>query len=384
MAQRDYYEVLGVERSAGEAEIKKAYRKLAMQYHPDRNKGDADAEAKFKEVGEAYSVLSDADKRARYDRFGHAGLGGAAGGPGGFGGGVDIDPFEIFSSIFGGMGFGDIFGGAGGGQRGRRTMKGRDLRVDLAVTLEEVAEGVTKKIKVNRYERCVECGGSGARDRTATETCPTCRGAGEVRQVTRSLLGQMVNVSTCPTCNGRGEVVKDPCQVCHGEGRNKNASTIEINVPAGVEKGNYMTMRGEGHAGPHGGPSGDLIIVFDIKKHDQFERHGDDLLYGLHISIPQAVLGGEVEVPTLNGSVEVDIPSGTQAGKILRLRGKGLRHLNSSGKGDLLVQVNVYIPTKLSSEEREVFESLKDMDGVQPPKDGDHSFFQKVKNAFFK
>ncbi|MCB2211986.1 molecular chaperone DnaJ [bacterium] len=384
MAQRDYYDVLGVERSAGEAEIKKAYRKLAMQYHPDRNKGDADAEARFKEVGEAYSILSDADKRARYDRFGHAGLGGAAGG-GGFGGGVDIDPFEIFSSIFGGMGFGDIFGGAGGGgQRGRRTMKGRDLRVDLAVTLEEVSEGVTKKIKVNRYERCVECGGSGARDRTATETCPTCRGAGEVRQVTRSLLGQMVNVSTCPTCNGRGEVVKDPCQVCHGEGRNKNSSTIEINVPAGVEKGNYMTMRGEGHAGPHGGPSGDLIIVFDIKKHEQFERHGDDLLYGLHISIPQAVLGGEVEVPTLNGSVEVDIPSGTQGGKILRLRGKGLRHLNSSGKGDLLVQVNVYIPTKLSSEERDVFESLREMDGVQPPEDGDHSFFQKVKNAFFK
>ncbi len=385
MTKRDYYEVLGLERNAGVDEIKKAYRKLAMQYHPDRNTDDASAEEKFKEVGEAYAILSDPDKRAKYDRFGHAGLGGAAGG-GGFGGGIDIDPMDLFSSIFGGMGFGDIFGGAtgGGGRGGRRTLKGRDLRIDLAITLEEVAEGVTKKIKVNRFERCVECGGSGALDQTAIDTCPTCKGTGEIRQMTRSLLGQMINVSTCPTCNGRGKVIKEACRDCNGDGRLKTSSTIEIDIPAGVEKGNYMTMRGEGHAGPQGGPSGDLIIVFDVKEHDHFERHGDDLLYGLNISIPEAVLGGQMEVPTLNGAVEVDIPSGTQSGRMLRLRGKGLRHLNSSSRGDLLVQVDVYIPTKLSAEERELFESLREMDGIKPPEGGDRNIFKRMKDAFFK
>ncbi|HEX04617.1 MAG TPA: molecular chaperone DnaJ, partial [Bacteroidetes bacterium] len=236
----------------------------------------------------------------------------------------------------------------------------------------------------NRHERCVECGGSGARDRTSMNTCQTCHGSGEIRRVTRSLLGQMVNVTTCPACNGRGEVIKDPCRECNGEGRVSGSSTIEIEVPAGVEKGNYMTMRGEGHAGQQGGPSGDLIIVFDVKKHDNFERHGDDLLYGLNISIPEAVLGGKVEIPTLNGSAEIDIPSGTQAGKILRLRGKGLRHLNSNSRGDLLVQVDIFVPTRLSNEEREVFEQLRDMDGICAPKDSDRSIFGKMKDAFFK
>jgi molecular chaperone DnaJ len=384
MAKRDYYEVLGLDRNAGQDEIKKSYRKLAMQYHPDRNTGDASAEEKFKEIGEAYAVLSDQGKRDRYDRFGHAGVGGAAGGGGGFGGGVDIDPMDLFSSIFGGMGFGDIFGGASGGRGGRRTLKGRDLRVDLNITLEEVAEGVTKKINLNRHQRCVECGGSGARDRTAVDTCPTCKGAGEIRQMTRSLLGQMINVSTCPTCNGRGEVIKDACRECSGDGRLKSSSTIDIEIPAGVEKGNYMTMRGEGHAGPQGGPSGDLIIVFEIVEHDHFERHGDDLLYGLNISIPEAVLGGKLAVPTLNGVVEIEIPGGTQAGKILRLRGKGLRHLNSSGRGDLLVQVDVYIPTKLTPEDRGVFESLREMDSVKPPIGEERNIFKKMKDAFFK
>lgn len=383
MAKRDYYEVLGVERGASADEIKKAYRKLALKYHPDRNEGDGDAEAKFKEVGEAYSVLSDPERRARYDRFGHAAASAGAGAGAGFGGGMDIDPFEIFSSIFGGMGFGDIFGG-GGGRRGRRTTRGRDLRIDLSVTLEEVAEGATKKIRVNRYEPCDECAGSGARGGSQPQACPTCRGTGELRQVSRSLFGQMLNVTTCPNCEGRGEVVADPCPACGGDGRVKNSSTLEIHVPSGVEEGNYMTLRGEGHAGPHGGPAGDLVVVFDIKQHENFERHGDDLLYPLSISIPEAVLGGEVQVPTLNGTVEIEIPPGTQPGKILRLRNKGIQHLSVHGRGDLLVRVDVYIPTKLGPEEREMFGALREIEGIQPPRRQDRSFFKKMRDTFFR
>ncbi|MCB2200674.1 molecular chaperone DnaJ [bacterium] len=382
MAKRDYYEILGIERSSDGETVKKAYRKLAMQYHPDRNKGDAKAEERFKEIGEAYAILSDPDKRARYDRFGHS-----ATSPGaeGFGGGMDIDPFEVFRSFMGGFGFGDIFGGAagGGGGRGPRNFRGRDLQVNLGVTLEEIAEGTTKKIRVNRYEPCETCEGKGTKEGKEPTTCSTCKGAGEVRQVTRSFFGQMVNVMPCPTCSGKGTVIEDPCNTCGGEGRNKTAGTVSIKVPAGVGDGNYLTIHGEGHAGPWSGPSGDLIVVFEQKNHEAFERHNDDILYSLRISLPEAVLGATVEVPVLGGQAEMEIPAGIQPGKVLRMRNKGIRHLNASGRGDQLVRVDVYIPEKPSTEVKEVFEKLRDVDGITPPARHGKSFFRKMKDHIF-
>ena len=382
MAKRDYYEVLGLDRGADGETIKKAYRKLAMQYHPDRNKGDAEAEERFKEIGEAYAVLADPDKRARYDRFGHA-----ATSPGAEGfSGADIDPFEIFRNFMGGFGFGDIFGGSmggGGGGRGPRTFRGRDLQVNMGVSLEEIADGASKKIRVNRFETCDTCHGKGTRDGAEPSTCTTCKGAGEVRQVSRSFFGQMINVIPCPTCQGKGTLIDDPCSSCGGEGRRKNAGTVEIKVPAGVGDGNYLTIHGEGHAGPWGGPSGDLIVVFEQKNHEHFERHNDDILYSLRISLPEAVLGTRVEVPVLGGQAEMEIPAGVQPGKVLRLRNKGIHHLNASGRGDQLVRVDVYIPEKANSEVRELFEKMRDMDGIAPPQRSGKSFFRKVKDHIF-
>lgn len=380
MSKRDYYEVLGVEKGADSETIKKSYRKLAMQYHPDRNKGDSGAEETFKEIGEAYAVLSDERKRAQYDRFGHAGT---SAGAGGFGGGMEVDPFEIFKNFMGGFGFGDIFGGEAGGRRGPKTYKGRDLQINLAVTLEEIAEGTTKKVRVNRFEGCDSCDGKGTKDGAAPKTCPTCKGAGEVKQVSRSFFGQMVNITACPACNGRGEIIEDKCPSCGGEGRSKTAATIEIDVPAGVENGNYMSMHGEGHHGPWGGPAGDLVVVFEEKEHKQFERHGDDILYPLSISIPEAVLGAEVEVPTLQSTIKIEVPAGTASGKILRIKGKGIHHLNANGKGDQLVRIEIYIPKKLSSETRELFDALKESEELNPGARKGKGFLKKMRDTIF-
>lgn len=361
--------------------IKKAYRKLAMEWHPDRNADKPDAEARFKEISEAYAVLSDPDKRARYDQFGHAGAG-----AGGFGGaGMDIDPFEIFRSFMGGFGFGDIFGGqgGGGGGRGPRTYRGKDLQLKMPLTLEEIAEGVKKKIRVQRFEACEVCSGSGAKEGSEPVTCSTCKGAGEVQQVTRSFLGQVVNITACPDCRGRGKIIEETCDHCRGEGRVRNHATLEIEVPAGVRDNNYMTLNGEGHAGPWNGPSGDLAVVFEEKEHELFERHEDDILYSMSISVPEAVLGAEVDVPTLQGPLALEVPAGVQSGKVLRMRGKGIPHLNNHGKGDQLVQIRVYIPEKLGSDAKELFQKLREVDGVNPPKREGKGFFRKLKNHMF-
>ncbi|MBD3167595.1 molecular chaperone DnaJ [bacterium] len=387
MAKRDYYEVLGIEKSAGSDEIKRAYRKLALQYHPDRNADDPEAEAKFKEIGEAYAVLSDGDKRARYDRFGHDMPGAGGFGAGGFGGG--FDPMDIFEQVFRGFGFGgmdDIFGGGrGGGRRsGRRTVRGRDMQINLALSLEDIAEGTTKTVRLNRFEKCETCEGSGAEPGSTPETCSTCGGAGEVRQVTRSFIGQVVNVTTCPTCNGTGQNITRKCRDCNGEGRAKVESKVKIGVPAGVAEGHYITMRGEGHAGPHGGPSGDLLVVFEEKEHPLFERHDENLLFDLRISIADAVLGSTVEIPTLDGSVELDIPAAIQPGTILRVKHKGLRRLQASGRGDLLVRVNPWIPQRINSDLKQTFKKMKDEEALQPPlPEEQKSFFKKMKDAIF-
>jgi molecular chaperone DnaJ len=380
MEKRDYYEVLGVDRDAGEDEIKKAYRKLALKYHPDKNKGDPGAEEKFKEVGEAYSILSDPQKRAQYDRFGHAATTGAGPGFGGFE--MEFDPFELFRSVMGdAFGFGDFFGGAR--QQGRRVRrKGSDLRITLKLSLEEIAQGVTKKIRVKKLKVCKTCGGSGARPGSQRQTCPTCRGAGEIRQVSRSLFGNFVNVTTCSTCGGEGTIVADRCTDCGGEGLVRGETTLSVNVPAGVKTGNYLHLRGQGNAGPRGGPAGDIIVVIEEKDHEFFERQGDDIIYRLQVSIPQAVLGDEVEVPTLTGRAKLTVNPGTQPGRILRMKGKGVKHLNGHGVGDQLVQVNLYVPDHLTDQERECIESLRRSESFQPKSD-QKGFFRKVKDAFF-
>jgi molecular chaperone DnaJ len=381
MSKRDYYEVLGVKREASEEEVKKAYRKLAMQYHPDRNPGDHTAEERFKEVAEAYEVLRDSGKRERYDRFGHAGLRGA----GGFETVRDFE-FDLADALRTFMSegiFGEFFGNAGGGIRQRELkQRGNDLQVPLKMTLEEIATGLNKKIKLHKYVRCESCAGSGNARGSQEVICPTCRGTGEVRQVSRSFFGQFINVGTCHHCHGEGRIVKNPCPDCRGEGRVEGERTITIDIPAGVAAGNYLTVRGEGNIGPRGGPGGDLLVVIEEKEHAYFERHGDDILYDLPLSIPQAVLGDVVEVPTLSGKAKLDISPGTQSGKILRMRGKGIPHLNGYGSGDQLVRVVVWIPTKLSPKEREFFEQLASVDGVKPP-DSERGFFTKIKEALF-
>lgn len=379
MAKRDYYEVLGVERSASEEEIKKAYRKLAMQYHPDRNKGDKNAEEKFKEVGEAYAVLSDADKRARYDRFGHAatGPGAGAGAPGTF----EYDLSDALRQFMEGGLFGDFFGGLRSEPRGPTRTRGGDLQISLKLTLEEIATGVTKKIKVHRYQSCEECGGSGAKRGTSRTTCTTCRGSGQVRQVSRSILGQFINITTCPQCQGQGTIAKDPCLTCRGEGRVRGESVVTVEIPAGVASGNYIQLRGQGNAGPQGGPTGDLIAVIEEKEHAYFTRRGNDILYEIILSIPQAVLGDEVEVPTLTGRARLHIEPGTPPGRVLRMRGRGLKQLNGYSTGDQLVEIKLYVPERLSAHEKRLFEELKESESLRPKTD-QKSFFGKVKDAF--
>jgi molecular chaperone DnaJ len=376
--KRDYYDVLGVERAATEDEIKKAYRKKALEFHPDRNPGDASAEDKFKEATEAYEVLHDRDKRARYDRLGHAGTDGGFGAAGqGYGfEGFDLsDALRAFMRDFGGME--DIFGFSGGRAASRQ---GQNLQVHLKLTLDEIASGVSKKIRLKRMNRCDTCGGSGARAGTSPTRCPDCGGAGQVRQVSRSMLGQFVSVMPCRRCGGTGSTVTDPCPTCRGEGRVSGTETISVDVPPGVAEGNYIPIRGKGHAGIQGGPPGDLIILIQEEPHDLYERHGQDLVCDLPISFATAALGGKVDVPTLGGTVRLDVPAATQSHKIFRLRGQGLPHVSSSRRGDLLVRVRVWTPKKLSAEEKKALEKLREIEAAPPsPSKG---IFEKIRDSF--
>lgn len=382
MAKRDYYEILGVDRNASKEELKKAYRKLAMQYHPDRNPNNKEAEEKFKEAAEAYEVLSNDEKKAQYDRFGHEGMRAGGYSSPGF---TDInDIFSHFSDIFGGGGgsiFDDFFGTSSRGKGHRRKSvgtPGSDLRVTLKLTLDEIAKGTTKKIKIKKFIKCDQCNGSGAESGTSTKTCPVCQGSGEVKTVSRSVFGQFVNITTCSNCNGEGTVVDRPCRKCMGDGRVNEEVTVKITVPAGVHEGSYMTMRGEGNAGKRGGPSGDIIVIFHEIPHEYFKREEDDIIYELFISYPEAVLGAEVDVPTLNGKARLRIDPGTPSGKLLRMRDKGIKHLNSSGYGDQIVRVNIDIPRKVNSKERELLKELSEMPNIKGnPSTDDKSFFKR-------
>ena len=381
MAKRDYYDVLGVPRGADHAAIRKAYRQLALKYHPDRNPGDPEAEERFKEAAEAYEVLSDEQKRARYDRFGHAGMGNG----GGFSGGMTMeDIFAQFGDIFGGEGspFETFFRG-GGGQRRQQGQRGTNLRIKVTLTLEEIATGVTKKIKVRKQQSCEVCGGSGAKDSSSVRTCPTCGGSGYVRQVRSTFLGQMQTTTTCPTCNGAGETITASCSNCKGEGIVLGDETIEIEIPAGVEEGMQLSMRGKGNAGRQGGPPGDLLISIEEKPHEFLQRDGQNLVYELYLNFADAALGTSVDVPTIDGPVKIKVPPGTQSGKIFRLRDKGLPSVQSYGKGDQLIHVNVWTPKKLSDEERAFLEKLRDMPNFQPtPGKSEKGFFERMKDFF--
>ncbi len=376
MEKRDYYEVLGVGRSASTGEIKKAYRKLALQYHPDRNPGDKEAEEKFKEATEAYEILRDAEKRSQYDQFGHAGVSAGAG-PGfsGFSGGFDIsDALRAFMRDFGGFGgFEDLFGMGGGrtgrGQ-GRGEVRGNDLQIKLRLTLYELSKDVKKKIKVKRMVPCSSCDGSGAKKGTSKQTCPTCGGSGEVKNVSRSLFGQFINITACPTCGGSGSIIKDPCPVCSGQGRIRGGKSIEVKIPAGATTGNYVTLSGQGDIGPRGGPAGDLIIVIEELEDDIFERHGYDIVCDMPVSFSQLALGDRVEIPTLDGKAVLKIPPGTHSHKIFRLKGKGIPRLHSSGRGDQLVRLVAWTPQGLNKDERKVFEELDEKIKDKPPSCG--------------
>ncbi len=382
MAKRDYYEVLGVSKGASADEIKKAYRKLALKYHPDKNPDDKGAEEKFKEAAEAYEVLSDENKKARYDRFGHAGVGQGNPGFGGSGGMTMEDIFSQFGDIFGDSGgFGSFFGGRTQGRaQGER---GSNLRIKVSLTLEEIAKGVTKKIKVKKQTACDQCNGSGAKDSSSVQTCVTCRGAGMVRQVRSTFLGQVQTTTTCPSCNGSGKTITANCTKCKGEGRNYSEDTIEIEIPAGVEEGMQLSLRGKGNAGRRGGPAGDLLISIEEKASKDLQRDGMNLIHDLYLNFADAALGTSVEVPTISGRVKIKIPAGTQSGKIFRLKGKGLPSVQSYGQGDQLIHVNVWTPKKLSEEERGILEKLRDSENFQPqPGKSDRGFFDRMRDYF--
>lgn len=383
MSKRDYYEVLGVSKDASDKEIKKAYRKKAMKFHPDRNSDDPKAEEKFKEASEAYEVLRDTETRQRYDQFGHQGVNGG----GGFGGGArgfeDVGFEDIFSR------FSDIFGsefGGGGRSRSRRStgQPGSDMKLRIELSLEEIAFGTEKKLKVKKQIKCDKCNGTGAETEDDFVTCSTCNGMGEVRQVHKTMLGQMVNVQPCPDCRGEGRIIKEKCSKCYGEGRYKGEETVQVQVPSGVNKGNYITMRGKGNAGKRGGENGDLVILIEEKEHEHFERDGNDIYYDLVLSVPDAILGTEVKVPTLKGQAKIKIDEGIQPGKLLRLKEKGIHGLKRSGVGDQYVRVNVYMPQSLSNEEREHIEALRGKKHFQASNKEDEGkgFFSKIKDVF--
>jgi molecular chaperone DnaJ len=375
--KRDLYDILGVSRDASNDEIKRAYRQLAIKYHPDKNPGDSTAEEKFKEVAESYAILSDQEKRARYDRFGHT----ATTGAGDFSGFSNIeDIFSAFGDIFGG-GFGDIFGGGSRGRRRRTSNRGGDLQIRLRLTLEEVATGVTKKINVKKYIVCDTCSGSGSDSSSKSVQCPVCQGSGEMRQVTQSLFGQMVNVTTCHNCSGEGTIISDPCRTCHGQGVVAGKKQIEINIPAGVASGNYIPLRGEGNVGKRNGPPGDLLVYIEEESHSIFERHNNDVIMVLPVSFPQAVLGCSLEIPTLTGKAKINIPAGTAPGKILRMRNKGIPNVHGAGIGDQLVQVQIFVPKNLSAEDKQKISELSDLDSLEPTKQGHKNIFEKFKDA---
>ncbi|MDD2328050.1 MAG: molecular chaperone DnaJ [bacterium] len=381
-AKRDYYEILEIPKSASAEEIKKAYRKKAIQYHPDKNPGDKEAEEKFKEAAEAYEVLSDQNKRARYDQFGHAGMGGAA--SGGFGGGMSMDDiFSQFGDIFGGHfgGFGG-FGGFGSGQRGRRVNRGSDLRVKVKLSLKEILNGVEKKIKVKKYVSCSHCDGNGSEHGTSQSTCPTCNGSGVVTRVANTILGQMQTSSTCPTCNGEGKSISKKCVHCNGEGIVREEEVISIRIPAGVAEGMQLSMSGKGNAARRGGVNGDLLIVIEEEQDPNLIRDENDVIYNLFLSFPTAALGGTVEVPTIDGIAKVKIEPGTQPGKVLRLRNKGLPSVNGYGRGDELINVNVYVPENLTDKERRHLEEMNRSDSFVPSASARKSVFNKFRKMF--
>jgi molecular chaperone DnaJ len=382
MAKRDYYEILGVGKNASADEIKKAYRQKALQYHPDRNPGNKEAEDKFKEAAEAYEVLSDANKKSRYDQFGHAGIGSSAasdgGGFGGQGFGNMEDIFSRFGDIFGDFGFGGGFQGGG-----RQVNRGSNLRVKLKLNLQEIAHGVEKKIKVTKHTSCKECRGTGAAKGSGFNTCNTCHGSGYVTRVQRTFIGQIQSTAPCPTCHGEGKIITDKCKVCHGQGIVNGEEVISVRIPAGVENGMQLSLSGQGNAAPRGGVTGDLIVLIEEIEDDLLKRHGNDLYYEHFINIADAALGCSVEVPTLDGKAKVKIEAGTQSGKILRLKGKGLPSVNSYGKGDLLVNVNIWTPQSLSSEEKKLMESLKKSTNFTPHPDKRGKSFRERWEEFF-
>ena len=387
-AKRDYYEVLGVDKNATADDIKKAYRKLAVKYHPDKNPGDKEAEEKFKEAAEAYSVLSDADKKARYDQFGHAGVEGA--GPdfsGGFGNLNDIlnDLFGgAFGSGFGGFGGG--FGGFGGGRGGQqqRVYRGRDIRVRVKLTLEEIAKGVEKEISIEKSVPCSDCGGKGTKNSSDIKTCPACKGTGQVQRVVNSFLGQTVTYSTCQQCGGEGKIISNPCRTCGGTGLVRKRETIKVKIPAGVEAGMQLTIQGEGHAAKNNGINGDLLVVIEEQEHPNLKREGNNLYYTKIISLPEAILGGEVEIPGIDGTHKIKVDAGTQSGTVVRMRGRGLPTVNGyGGTGDLYVKFAVWIPKKLEKDEKAVIESLRNKESFKPnPTKEDKTFFDRIKDLF--
>ena len=381
MAKRDYYEVLGVDKNASPEELKKAYRKLALQYHPDRSPGDKEAEEKFKEAAEAYDVLSNPEKKARYDQFGMAGMEGAYGQ-----GGMNMNDIfsqfgSIFGDLFGGGAFTGFSGGFGGGSQ-RRVLRGSNLRIKVKLTLEEIDRGCEKKIKVNKFVPCKTCGGSGAKD-GKTETCQHCHGTGVVTEVRRTILGQMQTQSACPHCGGEGRIVKDKCRDCHGDGIVKSEESITINIPAGVQDGMQLAMHGQGNAAPRGGIAGDLIVLIEEQEHELFERQDANLYYNAFITFSQAALGAAIEIPTLSGKVKIKVDPGTPSGRVVRPRGKGLPVVNGYGRGDLLVSLNVWVPKDLNKEEKKMLEQLDSHQNFQPnPTKQERGFFDRMKEMF--
>lgn len=389
MTKRDYYEILSVSKTATYEEIKSSYRKLAMKHHPDKNPGNVEAEEKFKELAEAYEVLSDPNKRQRYDQFGHQGVNG-----GGQGFDNINDIFSHFGDIFGNFGgrsggsiFDDFFGGGSRTSRQEQNNAGSDMKISVKLTLEEIAEGVEKTIKVKTYKTCEKCEGNGAKSGSGHTKCTHCNGSGEIRQVSRSVFGQFVNVTLCHACNGEGRIVKEKCPECHGEGRVRTESTIKVQIPAGVAEGNYIPLRGQGNKGIRGGRAGDLYVFIEEAAHKNFVREGDDIYYDLEISVVDAIMGGDFVVPTLSGKAKLTIEPGTQSGKLLRMKGKGIKTLNGYGRGDQIVRVSVHIPSKLTSKEKELLRELSRSDNFKPrnsstadtkTKKSEKNFFNKV------
>ncbi len=382
MTKKDFYEILEVSKTATAEEIKKAYRKKALQYHPDKNPDNKEAEEKFKEAAEAYEVLSSPEKRQRYDQFGHAGMGNGASGFSGHDMSMD-DIFSMFGDIFGGAGFGG-FGGFGNSRsRGRRVHRGSDLRVKVTLTLSDVANGVEKKLKVKKYVACTHCNGTGAQNGTDYETCSTCRGSGHVTRVTQTLLGQMQQTTACPTCNGEGQMIRNKCSHCQGEGVVREDEVISVRIPAGVGEGMQLNVSGKGNAGRRGGVNGDLLVVIGEEEHQELVRDGNNLIYNLFVTFPEIVMGTTAEIPTIDSKVKVKIDAGTQPEKVLRLRGKGLPDVNGYGRGDLLVRVHVWIPKKINSEEKKLLEKLQQSENfADSPKPGEKNFFERMKDIF--